>query len=267
MGLDYPTVKKLYDAQQLIASYGHLPIEKTGDRAYQIRGGWLTGNISYSQQEFTIKPSFAYRSEDVRHLLTKYPVNVGRVYYHRPSKEYISFKDGAGVLRYYVMPPDGLRIQRDGSGYKAVNPVRDYRIVVDRTAAKEARKPAEDLIKYVTLLWEMIPPPPEDERPWYVPETIPDVDDRISWQDFLKAAKYAHMGPWALSTTQQKLRAHFTAESLAYKVTPVPDTETDHTEHWDKLSELRRAGKLEKFEGPVKKKRTRKKKADGVAVH
>jgi hypothetical protein len=140
-----------------------------------------------------------------------------------------------------------------------MNPELDYRIEVDRAKAKEARKPAEDMLNFVSNLWDLIPELPYGQRPWHAPSQIPDVEDRSTWHEYLNGMKNAQYGSFAKSTVMQKLRDHFTKDALAFKVTVVPDTKVDHTEHWSQVETLRVAGMLEQFEGPVKKKKVRKK--------
>lgn len=260
MGLDYKTVKELYDAQELLKACGHMTITKEGDRKYSTQGGYYESSIVYSQQEFVINPSrHTYREAETTRLLARYPEGVGRVYVRTPYKEYVSFNDSTGVLRFYLIPAGGLRIQRDGAGYKVMNPVRDYRITVDRVKAKEARKPAEDLLQFVSNLWDMIPEIMDyKQRPTYTPTKVPDINDRTTWHDYLNGMKNGRYDRYAKSTTMARLRAHFTQGDLAYQITEVPDTKVDHTEHWVQLDALRAAGMLEKFEGPVKKKRRKK---------
>lgn len=261
-GLEYKTIKECYDAQQLLIKYRQTDPTKIGDRTYGLGNCYIDGKphpqVLYSQQEITIYPSNVYRDFQVTGLLEFYPDGVSRVYFRHPEKEYVTFLDASGTKRFYLIPKHGLRIQRDGTGYKAMNPVPDYHIEVDRSKAREARKPAEDLYNYLNSLWDMLPDIEYKDRPMHVIGTIPAVDDREAWYDYLIAAKYAKYGALAKDTILQRIRSLYTEEALAYKVVPVPDTQTDHTLHWDKLDALRAAGMLEIYEGKQKKTRTRK---------
>lgn len=261
MGLDYKTVKACYDAQALLVKEGRIEPGKIGDRTYELNLGYYrgAGKISYSQQEITIYPSNLYRDYDCDNVIRMYPERVGRTFFSNPWKEYIYFYDRDGILRYYLTHHKGLRIQRDGDGYKAINPVQDYRIEVDRVKAKKAREPVEELYNYIASLWDMIEAPDNyNDRPWSVPAILPSMDEREAWHGYLLACKYARRGSMSRETAMTKMRQHFTAESLAYKVTAVPDTRTDHTGHWARLYDIRKAGMLSRWEN---KNGTKKKKA------
>jgi hypothetical protein len=264
-GLDYQTVKACFDAQRLLAAHNDPHPQKLGDRTYGLgqRSYYSTPpfQVVYSQQEIVICPSVAYKDWALEKLMESYPDGVTREFYRSPDKEYISFLDVTGVRRYNLIPEDGIRIQADGSGYKVMNPVQDYHISVDRAKAAEARKPAEDLYDYINTLWDMVPDPASyNDRPSYGPGELPAIDDRDKWYEYVYAAKWSKYDTIAKSTVLARIRSEYTEKALAYKVTPVPDTETSHSAHWDKLEDLRKAGMLEPYEGKFKPKKKRVKK-------
>lgn len=259
--LDYKIVKACYDANKLLSKYGIRPV-KISDRVYQVDRWGLGSGTVYSQQEVTIfrESSFPRSDFERNYQHNRYPAGIKHIVFKYPEKQYISFADSAGTTRYYVIPRAGLRIKPDGPGYKAMNPMQDYHIEVDRAAAKASRKQVEDLIEYLTVMWDLIPAPESyNDRPQYTSDVIPEGDcGRELWFDYLLAAKYARYGSLALSTVLSRIRDHYTEKALAYQVTPVPDTKTDHTEHWNKLDSLRDAGKLVMYEGKPRKKRKKK---------
>lgn len=255
MSLDYQTIADWCKADDLIhkirgkvREWSYRPIQE-GPRSFRL------ANTVYSPQEILIKsrPDI----NDGWYPDNTLPAGIERTVTVSPRKEYISFVDAGGTKRYYLVPKEGIRLKKKGGSYKVVNPIPDYSIYVDRALAKKAREDAEELIDYVTTLWNVLIEPP-DHRPHSVPDIdeMPSADNKEAWFDFLVGAKYPRDGySWALSTLTQKIRDKCTRDALAYAVTPVPDTRMDHTAHWGMLDALRAAGRLEQYEGKRKEKR------------
>lgn len=256
MALDYQSVADVAKALELINSvykeagfprcYPAFNPEPVGKRSYEV--GW---GIIYSPQEIKIPGHRSVNDSGYSHR--RLPVGVTRILTKSPRKEYISFVDAQGTTRYYLIPEDGIRLRKKNGTYTVTNPIQDYSISVDRAAAKKAREDAEELIEYVTLLWNvLIEAPPYNERPGTTPDIddMPSADRKEEWFNFLLAAKYPQNGyGWALTTLLQKIRDKCTKDALAYSIEPVPTTRMDHTEHWEMLETLRAAGRLEQFEG------------------
>lgn len=260
MALDYQTVVNVVKAKELIQKSPFNPWnwwtfpDRKGDRSVCV------GPVTYSPQEILIQPM--PHTYDLYYDSAYLPTGVTRTLTKSPNKEYISFKDAKGVDRYYLIPEEGIRLKKKGGTYIVTNPVQDYSISVDRALARKAREDAEELIEYVTLLWNvLIDTPPEHERPNHKPdmEAMPSKDQKEEWFQFLLAAKYPRYDyGWTLGTLQQKIRDKCTKDALAYAVEPVPTTRMDHTQHWKMLDALRAAGRLEQYEGKPKPKRKRK---------
>jgi hypothetical protein len=256
MALDYKTVKALTDAQTIVARNRGLSPTKIGDRTYELTD-YNCPRVIYSQQEITIHPWWETRYGCDDRAARVYPGGVRRISYSNPLKEYVAFHDAGGTARFYLVPEEGLRIQRDGEGYKAMNAPQDYHIEVDRAKAKEARKPAEELYDAINILWDMIPEPEDwDDRSYQPQDFLPAIAaDREAWYAYVLAAKYPKYGSLSKAVVLGKIRQHYTDEALAFSITRVPDTRTDHTEHWGRIDELRRAGALLEFEGRQRRKK------------
>jgi hypothetical protein len=253
MGLDYKTLADYAKARALIdkiesenLSRNTIWIEQSGDRTCQV------GRVRYSPQEILILPD---RSRDDWYPSYILPHGISRILTKTPNKEYIYFDDSQGVKRHYLVPEGGLRLRKRGSSYEVINPVQDYSISVDRTAARKAREDVEEFINYIRTIWNVVMCPPYNERPYSRNlDSLPDYDDKDAWFQYLLGAKYPkYGGSLTLDTVLQKIRNKKTQEALAYHVVPVPDTKMDHTEHWYMIDALRAAGKLEKWEGKRKK--------------
>lgn len=255
MALDYKTVKACADARKLLEEYDIYP-HRENLRTYKV------GRLTYSQQEVHIPQllnNWAHNQYDHRVLELIFPEGVRHHCFRSPNKEYISFKDANGTDRYYVVPPEGLRIHQVGHFYQVRNPVNDYHIEVDRVKAREARKPAEDLYNYVDTLWDMVPSLywADQACPKRRIKEVPEIGDTQGWYDYVNAAKNATYDRIQKSTALAELRKKFTGEALAFNISVVPNNRMDHTAHWGRIDELRAAGRLEQFEGKVKKKRKR----------
>jgi hypothetical protein len=267
--LTYQRIKEAYDAIQLIRampggmswwspSVVPYPVndQAKGGRSYVIHNG---SKIVYSQQQVVIEQSGQTSVSDYDKFL---PVGVTRVQYRGPLKEYVTFLDVSGTRRYYYVPRNyGLRLVRNGNSYICANPLVDYRIEVDRAKAKTAREEANELLEYLAAIWDIQTVPVDYQRPWRPDDYMPAMnDDRDKWHEYLLSWKYAQRGSVSKDTCLKKIRDRYTSDSLAYKITVVPDTTTDHTSHWGMLGELRKAGLLKQYEdknGQVKKaKRT-----------
>lgn len=239
MGLSYQEIVDVYKAQELVRKYPGYWIEQKNKRTYRLEP------VTYSPQEICIDARPTIRNEwyNLHHL----PAGIHRHAFPKPHKEYISFEDDQKITRFYLVPPEGLRLRKKGNKYTVLNPIQDYSISVDRSAAKRAREDAADLIHYIETIWKVVSPPPYNERPYGQADFnhLPSQDKKDSWFELLLRAKYPRNGyGLSLSSVIQKIRNSCTRSALAYKVVPVPNTRMDHTEHWGVLEELKKAGKM-----------------------
>lgn len=262
ISLDYALAKKIFEAEEFLRQYKEN--YTTYDQAYFTQLGKRTVEVEtrgfraqYSQQEIRIFPrGKSYRAYSLEQADLVYPDGVTPKIITTPHhKEYVAVRQPDGSDLYYLIPAGGLRLQRNGGGtFKVVNPINDYRIEIDRKKAKEAREKYEELIKFIKTLWDLIDEPPMGDRPNTVPSTLPNPDDRTAWHNYLLGCKWARWKRISLDTLIKQIYGNLSAEENAYKVSLVPNTQTDCTDHYYKLEELRVAGALEKFEGKKRKK-------------
>lgn len=239
---NYKTVKAVYDASELLRENNHLDyVQKFNDRTYQV------DSVRYSPQEILIKRTWQDSSFDAS-VSRSYPDGVSRCLYSgSPRKEYIYFKDGEGVTRYYWIPEDGLRLHPKGGSYVVVDPPKDFSITVSRSLAKEARTEYQDYIDYINAMWHMVyysswlsMSMPAGHYGHY-----PVTTDKQHWM--YNVLKLRHGQGYTKDTAISIIYNDITQKHLAYDITEVPDTRMDITSHWDMYGDLKKAGRLKRF--------------------
>jgi hypothetical protein len=262
--MNYVEAKSLMEAQDVARKYQGIYSSRVSDRACRVeRAGW---SCVYSPQELRVMPKRGARPQDNtdRYNPQKVlPEGVTWHYYSNPSKEYVGLMTAKGQ-EYYIVPRDGLRLRRVGEVYEVLNPVQDYRVVVDRKLSAEARSDEEiaTFFEYVSNIWDMLTVD-------CIPQGFkasgdnaqPKMNDKASWFNFTVQAKWWAMynprsrwGGWYSQkpnrhpnnkdTTLSALRKNLTSVALAFSATPQSPSSMHHNEHWKHIDALREAGRL-----------------------
>lgn len=261
--MDYVSAKALHEARIIVSKHSSVYCETRGKRTIEVQSeGWTA---HYSPQEIKIMPKRYPRPQDNAYSRARrvFPEGVSWHYYSNPSKEYVGLMTARGQ-EYYLVPKDGLRLRRVGEIYEVLNPVQDYRVVVDRKLSAEARSDAEiaTFFEYVSNIWDMLTVDciPQGFKA-HGGNAQPNMSDKASWFNFVVQAKWWNMynprsrwGGWYSQkpnrhpnnkdTTLLALRKNLTSVALAFSATPQSPDAMHHNEHWKHIDALREAGKL-----------------------
>lgn len=261
--MNYVEAVALQEASAIVSKNYGVTATKRGARTVELyHHGW---GIVLSPQEIKIMPKRGARPQDnsfSRGWGKIFPENTSWHYYSSPSKEYVGLMTVRGK-EYYIVPKDGLRLRRVGEIYEVLNPVQDYRVVVDRKLSAEARSDEEiaTFFEYVSNIWDMLTVDcvPSDFKATRENQR-PNMNDKASWFNFVVQAKWWSptnpRSPYAWyqskpkrfpndkDTTLAKLRKNLTSLSLAFSATPQSPDAMHHNEHWKHIDALREAGKL-----------------------
>ena len=262
--MKYVEAKALQEASAIVSkNYGVTATERGARTVEVYHHGW---SVHLSPQETRIMPKRGARPQDnsfARGWGKVFPEGISWHYYSSPSKEYVGLMTARGQ-EYYIVPKDGLRLRRVGEVYEVLNPVQDYRVVVDRKLSAEARSDEEiaTFFEYVSNIWDMLTVD-------CIPQGFkasgdnaqPKMNDKASWFNFTVQAKWWAMynprsrwGGWYSQkpnrhpnnkdTTLSALRKNLTSVALAFSATPQSPDAMHHNEHWKHIDALREAGRL-----------------------
>lgn len=261
--MKYVEAKALQEASAIVSkNYGVTATERGARTVEVYHHGW---SAHLSPQESRIMPKRGARPQDnsfARGWGKVFPEGISWHYYSNPSKEYVGLMTAKGQ-EYYIVPKDGLRLRRVGEIYEVLNPVQDYRVVVDRKLSAEARSDEEiaTFFEYVSNIWDMLTVDciPQGFKA-HGDNALPNMNEKESWFNFVVQAKwwdiYSTRSPYRWysqkpkyrpndkDTTLTRLRKNLTSLSLAFSATPQSPSSMHHNEHWKHIDALREAGRL-----------------------
>ena len=183
------------------------------------------------------------------------------------QKKYLLFKNGTGKPVNYLIPDDGLRLQRlENDRYHALNPIQDYIIEPSKELMKVEEANAEKMREYVRSMWTMLECPVDFKAEKDKASVSKAFHDSSRWHDLIVIHKYFTEARWntdwelrsrSFNAQKQKIpktgtgiihqiNEHFEHSHLAYEVKKKsPYTAPHYNEFWNKLQALKDAGMVD----------------------
>lgn len=260
---DYQTVKKLADAQMVLAEYPWHFARVLDDQGLtelrrENRFTWY-----HSTGLITVFPLPLYKGGPIP--VDTAPDGVEYLTYTGPAKQYVVIKGNDGVARFYLLPPYiehnrnwsvqkrlalGLDLMPHPEKlYVPVEAIPDYEISVSRKLKNAAMAKWSDFFTYVETMWDLLAKKPANwadiKEKYLSGEYRPYPDVRESW--FTTVQYWKHLGYRDWSTQRELISTYVMKDDLPYNVVKVSELRPSHTGHWDPdlVKKLGMAGRLD----------------------
>jgi hypothetical protein len=190
-------------------------------------------------------------------------------YHKEDSKRYLCFVNGTGKDVNYLIPDDGLRLQRlPNDRYHALNPIQDYIIEESKELLAVEKANCDKFCSYIRAMWTMLECPPDFQPVKDKGSLVQAYSDASKWHDYVIMRRFYFEGArwrtdWVKRDRDQydnrrftepkknfqdiikDVKDHFTYNHTAYEVKKKsPYTAPHCNSEWSKLERLRKAGRV-----------------------